>query len=61
MAIKFNDIICLPVFVFYLEFLKILIGCIPGVQKMIKEFWQNNFVPCMYKFESMQVIYISYC
>ena len=26
-----NEIICLPVFVFYLEFVKILIGCMPGV------------------------------
>ena len=49
--------------------MKILIGRIPGViimyvagilEKMVKEFWENTFVPCMYISESMQAIYISY-
>ena len=51
------------------EFVKILISRIPGViimyvasilEKTIKKFWQSTFVPCMYKFKSMQAIYISY-
>ena len=54
---------------FYSEFVKILIGRTPGViimyvsgileKTVVKEFWQNAFAPCMYKHESMQVIYIS--
>ena len=44
---------------FYSEFLKILIGRISDViivyvasilEKMVKKFWENAFVPCMYKF-----------
>ena len=58
-----NEIIC-----FYSKFVN-LIGRIPGViimyvarvlEKTVKEFWQSTFVPCMYKFKSMQAIYISY-
>ena len=50
-----------------MKFVKILIGRTPGViityvagilEKMVKEFWKSTFVPCMYKFESMQAIYI---
>ena len=64
-----NESICLPVFFFYSEFVKVLIGRIPVIiimnvagileklVKELKEFWQNTFVPSMYKFESMQAIY----
>ena len=31
------------------------------LEKMVKEFWQNTFVPCMYKFESTQAIYVRLC
>ena len=57
-----NEIICLPTICFYSKFVTILFGRIPGViimyvtgilEKMVKEFWQNTFVPCRYKFESM--------
>ena len=35
-----------------------IIMCIAGIlEKMVKEYWQNTFVLCMYKFESMQMIY----
>ena len=53
----------------YLKFVEILFGHIPGViimyitsilEKMVEEVWLNTFVPCMYKFETMQAIYVSY-
>ena len=53
----------------YSKFVKILIGRIPGFitasvpeKKTVKKSWQINstFVPCMYKFKSMQAINISY-
>ena len=35
---------------------------ITGVlEEMVKDFWQDTFVPCICKFESMQPIYIIYC
>ena len=52
----------------YSKFVEILFGPIPGViimyvtsilEKWLKS-WPNTFVPCMYKFESMQAIYVSY-
>ena len=57
------EIICLPIFMISSKFVEILFGRIPGaiityvtrvLEKMVKEFWQNTFVPCMYKFESMK-------
>ena len=63
-----NEIILFANICFCSKFVKSLFGRIPGViimyvtdvlEKMVKEFWQNTSVPCMYKFESLQAIYVS--
>ena len=69
-----NEIICLPVFVcqylFLLEICEdfvsrgipsVIIMYITGIlEEIVRRFWQNTFVPCVNKFESMQAIYVSY-
>ena len=36
-----------------------IIMCVAGIlENMVKEYWQNTFVLCMYKFESIQMIYL---
>ena len=42
-----NEIICLPI---YLFFPGVIIMYVTGIlEKIVKELWQNTFVPCTYK------------
>ena len=52
------------------KFVQILFGNIPSIvmmyiigvlEEMVKDFWQDTFVSCICKFESVQPIYIIYC